>query len=196
MENYILKDMIVATFHEMSNERGIRGITIEMLARKCRISKKTIYKYFSSKDEIIHTIADTILGEFQDAFSDIDAHVVDPLVKLHRLTELPFRFLGNISSLLLQDINQLYPEIELKINSIRDTYREGFIRNFNEGIKAGCFKDINPAFVSSFIAGAGERVLNSEFILKNNLTLIDAMSSFQSLLLSGLVDGGGDPDRK
>ncbi|MBN1495404.1 MAG: TetR/AcrR family transcriptional regulator [Spirochaetes bacterium] len=195
MDDRRLKAMIKDRFRELSFRMGVRGITIDMIARECGISKKTFYKFFASKDELAESILDDMIAEYKKGVAAIDGSENDPLDKLYRLIELPFSLFGDISTTLVKDVTLLYPHIEKRLYAVRESHRKTVIKTYVSGVRAGYFKKINPSFVASFLAGAGTRVINSRFILENNMTLNEILSSFQDIMLSGLLKDRSSADR-
>ncbi|MBN2159357.1 MAG: TetR/AcrR family transcriptional regulator [Spirochaetes bacterium] len=196
MDDRQMKTIIKERFRELSFKMGIRRITIDMIARECGIAKKTFYKFFASKDELAESILDDMLAEYRKGLAAIDTGVMDPLDKLYSLIELSYALFGDISTPLVKDVTLLYPHIEKRLNGIRDSHRKTLMNAFISGVRAGYFKDINPSFVASFLSGAGRQVINSTFILENNMTLNEIFHSFQDIMLSGLLKERPAAERK
>ncbi len=190
MDDHQLKNAIKTRFRDLSFKKGIRRITTDILARECGISKKTLYRLFHSKDELIDEILEDILSEYRKGVAAIDAGVKNPLEKLYRLIELPFALFGDISTPLVQDVTLLYPHIEKRLNEIRDNHRVTVMKTFVNGVREGYFKDINPSFIVAFLSGAGRQVMNSAFILENNMTIRQIFTDFRDIMLSGLLKQG------
>ena len=56
-----MKDKILDMAANKIQIHGLKKFTIDEIARDLKISKKTIYKYFSSKDEIVEEFFKTIV---------------------------------------------------------------------------------------------------------------------------------------
>jgi len=50
------KDLIVKTVSKLISEYGIQHTTMDAVANDCGISKKTIYKYFNNKSDLIDEV--------------------------------------------------------------------------------------------------------------------------------------------
>lgn len=187
MDKDRLKTLIKKRFRELSFRSGIRAITIDVLARACHISKKTFYLFFSSKDDLVESILADILAEYNAGVEAIEATVKDPLEKLYRHIEFPFALFGEISTQLIRDATIHYPHIERRLNDLRDSHRKRIMDTYMEGVRAGYFKDINPSFVESFLSGAGRQVMNSTFILENDMTFRQILTYFKDIMLTGLL---------
>jgi len=196
MDDRHIKTAVKARFRELAFRTGIRAITIDMIARDCGISKKTLYLFFRSKDDLVEAILEDMLAEYNSGVKTIDASVKDPLDKLYRLIELPFALFGEISTQLAKDVTLLYPHIEKRLDTLRNTHRKTVMNNYVDGVRAGYFKDINPTFVESFLSGAGRQVMSSAFVLENNMTLRQIFTYFRDIMLSGLLKKNGPAAKK
>lgn len=64
-----LKDKIMKKYFQLGMEQGFSKVLLDQVASELSISKKTIYKFFTSKEEIISACID-------DVFTTIDAEVL------------------------------------------------------------------------------------------------------------------------
>jgi len=187
MYNSEIKSTIIKRFHELSIEYGFKKVTVDMIAQKCGISKKTIYKYFNSKDEIIEAFAEYFINNINYEFDKITDDNITAKEKMTRFFDLTFQIVTKIPKTVADDANKYYPEIVEKINYIRDKYTRLSIETIKEGIKTGAFKDVDPAFMEGFYMGAASMVFNPEFQAKNNLSYETASKQFIDVLFSGIL---------
>lgn len=96
------------------NQRGFRKTSMDMVARELRISKKTIYKHFSSKEQLLEDC-------LQRRFDAFEARIPEVLIPEDR-AEAFFRFFklytdytGDISPLLRGEIQSDIPYLEERI---------------------------------------------------------------------------------
>ena len=188
MSDKDVKEKILAKFYELATHHGIKRITIDMLAKECGISKKTVYKYFQSKDEIVNKFANSIIKTLSNEFDKIQLLEENPEQVMNKFFEIIYEIIKTIPTTIIEDARRFYPEIEKKIEKIRGEYTIIFIKNIKKGIKAGVFRDINPKFIEGFYTAAVERVFNPDFILENNLTVQESIASLRTMLLYGLIN--------
>ncbi|MDF2588685.1 MAG: TetR family transcriptional regulator [Anaerocolumna sp.] len=50
------KQVIEATFHLMNNETGIENLTMDEIVKNANVGKTSIFKYFGSKENLIHEV--------------------------------------------------------------------------------------------------------------------------------------------
>ena len=93
MSDFEVKEKIILKFHELALTYGIKRITIDMLAKECGISKKTVYKYFTSKEDLIHKASGWMLRaaggvDRQKLVDFLDKHAASmPRITLRYATE-------------------------------------------------------------------------------------------------------------
>src|SRR6056297_2725003 len=55
-EDQDLRSQIVETFKERAKEVGVRAVSTDEMAKSLSISKKTLYKVFRSKEELVRAV--------------------------------------------------------------------------------------------------------------------------------------------
>jgi len=183
-----IKEKILNIFTEQIQIFGIKSITLDKIAKMCGISKKTLYKYFEGKDQIVTVIFDDLLDRLNDRFVEIDRSADEAMEKIHHIFDAMFELLGSISVPLLTDIQSDYPDINKKIDKFRDEHRDLVRRTIESGIASGSMNgEINSSVAVDMIMGAAQAVLFPGYVIKNNLTLQSTIESFKVLILNGLV---------
>lgn len=183
-----VSDLILRKFEELIQVFGIKPITIDMIAEKCGISKKTVYKYFHSKHDMVAVIINNILDQLADAMAEIDVSVDTPAVKLERLFGSLYNLIGSISVPMLHDIQLGYPEINSRVEEFIDSHREMIRRSIAYGIECGDFyPDINPDVATELAVSGAERIINPDYILKHNLTIEQTITSFRIFMSHALI---------
>lgn len=59
---------ILAAAQELLLKHGLRGTSMEAIARSARIAKPTLYAYFPDKTAIFSTLVDAVIAEWRDNF--------------------------------------------------------------------------------------------------------------------------------
>ena len=183
-----INEQILQKFSELIQTFGIKQITVDMIAERCGISKKTVYKYFESKNDIVATIIGDILDKLGDSFEEIDRSAEKPLVKLDSIFNSMYELLGSLSTPLLHDIKTSYPEINSRIDRFRNSHWELVKRTIASGIESEDFSpDIDPDIAVEMVMGAAEKVFTPDYILGHNHTIEKTLTSFKAIIVHGLV---------
>ena len=92
-------------------EQGLKGITMDKVAKALGKSKATIYKYFESREEIIAmTIAQKLseIQHFEEKLSDQSLPYLD---RYKEAVQYLSEHIGDISNLFLSDLKHELPQL-------------------------------------------------------------------------------------
>jgi AcrR family transcriptional regulator len=62
------REAILLAAQELLLKHGLRGTSMEAIARQARIAKPTLYAYFPDKIAIFQTLVDAVIAEWRDNF--------------------------------------------------------------------------------------------------------------------------------
>lgn len=185
-----MKERIMLAAMAETNEKGIK-FTMNDLASRLSVSKKTIYEYFNSKEELIGTMVDIALKEVQaEEEVIVNNKELDLVSKLSRLIKVYPKTFGPIHYRVFGDIRKHLPEEWEKIakfNGERWLVIEDLLR---KGVEDGCFRPINLSLFEYLIGISLGGVVNYNFLLQNNLTIMDALAHVADILVFGVVKNG------
>lgn len=116
------KDHIIRRCTEIFLTDGFARVSMDHLAQELGLSKKTIYKYFSSKEELVRTV----LLEFRDGtIARVEAILeevqLDQYQKLVRVLETIGERVSKIERRLLEDLRKHMPEFWIELDVKRQT---------------------------------------------------------------------------
>jgi len=172
---------------ELARARGFQRLTVDDLARRAGISKRTLYRYFDSKEEIIAAAIDQFM---QDALLEVDnitSNQAPPQELLGHMLNFLFtraQFLTN--SLSLDDLRKYYPHLWRKIEEFRQE-RIRMLIDFASKERSTTATTIDPRILSAVIISSIQAVLNPDFILENNLSFTDAAQQLCGLLTAAML---------
>ncbi len=187
-----MKDKILQYSKEVFYREGFYKITMDEIARDLKISKKTIYKHFPSKEAIVKELIEETLQRVNIAHDEILQRDINSLEKLVAVGRFIINDILSINNKMLNDLRQHTPNLWTKIDEFR---KERLLKNFSiildQGKKEGLIKKIpNQIITTVFISGA-RAVINPDFILNNNLSLGEAGKSALMFLISGMLTKKG-----
>ncbi|MGD1822520.1 MAG: TetR/AcrR family transcriptional regulator [Pleomorphochaeta sp.] len=115
-----MKEIIINETINLFNEYGYK-FSMDNLSKNLQISKKTLYKYFSSKEELITYIIDESFNEVHIKQQQIFNSNLDTETKLRKILTTNFTREDKIKLEKAKDISKYYPKLSTKINN---RYRE------------------------------------------------------------------------
>ena len=79
------KNIILEQGFETLSKDGVKFFTVETLAADLRMSKKTIYKYFPTKEKLLEKIVGFFTGSVKRKFQSIVESDENPITKFNIL---------------------------------------------------------------------------------------------------------------
>lgn len=186
--NISVSEQILQRFGDLIKVHGIRQVTIDMVAEKCGISKKTVYKYFDSKHDMVATIINDILDQLNSAINEVYNSDEKPAMKLEHLFSSLYQLLGSISMPVFHDIKMDYPRIDSRIKDFINSQKELISRQIAYGMETGDFyPDVNPDIAMEIAMAGAEKIATADYILKKNLTVEQVITSFKNFMQHALI---------
>ena len=166
-------------------EQGVPELTMSEIAKKLKISLRTLYEIAPSRDKLILMTMDNILkklGKFaMDSVEDIDS----PINKLEEYLFIVNQAVGPKFDRFLIDME--------KINGSKTTadYHENFIKNYikkllEEAIAKKEIKSIDVKAFSILLGGIGREFFKEKNKNSINLTPEESANSITSIILNGI----------
>lgn len=181
------RERIIAAYREQASKRGISRVTMDDLVELTGISKRTIYRYFRSKDEIVESVvADFLTNVSQkiEAALDPAGSPVDQISNVIRVITGNIKF---IEPFFLYDLNKYYPHLWERIEQFRaERVQKVFERVFDSGGQE-FFRETHPKIFTTALLASIRAVVNPKFIIENQLRAEDTIESLFNIFLYGIV---------
>ncbi len=142
-------------------------VTTEQIALKSGISKKTLYRYFISKKEILNTVVNqTINNTNNNIFGILQKEELNFPEKLKQIIASFANSLSSITTDFLRDVQKNLPDIWKKINEFKkDTVINHFGKLYDEGLKKGHINtNVNKDIAILILMSSIDNLLNPQFI--------------------------------
>ncbi|MDX6447415.1 MAG: TetR/AcrR family transcriptional regulator, fatty acid metabolism regulator protein [Blastocatellia bacterium] len=162
------------------------------IAREAEVADGTVYLYFKSKEEILHSIFDQNMAEAIAAGRVLIDKLQDPGEKLRRIAMLHLERLGSD-----RDLAVVF-QVELRGSTkfMREFSAAGFAeylgllrKTFEEGQRSGVFrKDLSAKLVSKILFGALDEMATNWIISKRNYKLAPMAEVVMDVFLNGVSD--------
>ncbi|MBF8248791.1 MAG: transcriptional regulator, TetR family [Bacteroidetes bacterium] len=111
------RDRIVESAAEKFLSQGISKVTLDEIANDLRMSKKTVYKFFPSKDELLKSMVQIMLGRVE---KQVNAIVLSDKPFPEKMTEfMAFvgKFIGRLSTQFVRDMQRFAPSLWKEVES-------------------------------------------------------------------------------
>jgi TetR/AcrR family transcriptional regulator, cholesterol catabolism regulator len=146
------RDRILIKAHELFHRFGIRRVTMDEIALKTGMSKKTIYQSFANKDELVEAVLDEHLkknlGLCEVNKSKADNAIQEIFLNIDTVQEL----MTEMNPTIFHDLEKFHPSSFLKLFQHKNNYLFKTVKeNLEWGIKDGLYReDINVDVITKF----------------------------------------------
>ncbi|MCL5935702.1 MAG: TetR/AcrR family transcriptional regulator [Firmicutes bacterium] len=166
-----MKNRILSGFRDLSFTVGFHGATMDELSFQTGISKRTIYRYFKSKDELVNAVVDDLMALTEQHVNTVLASEGNPVEKIATLISTVFQNLKFLNPLIMRDIQKYYPHIWSRIEAFRARKIRSVIENMLLAeTQQGYLRETIPAVFMTALLSSIRDVVNPAFILENGLT--------------------------
>ncbi|PKQ63588.1 hypothetical protein BZG02_09480 [Labilibaculum filiforme] len=141
---------IITTSWTLFFQYGIKSITMNDIASKMGISKKTLYLFFSNKTELINQVCDWEIKNPQFSFTSKELIGLNALDQYFEFFEFVNKILPQKSDSLDYDLKKYYPEIWMKLKDAKIKKLQLELHyNLHKGIDEGFYRpELNIDFIS------------------------------------------------
>lgn len=181
-----MKDKMLEIASKKIEIHGLKKFTIDEIALELKISKKTIYKYFSSKDEIIDQFFNSIIeSDKQNVLEQlkVENSIVDK-INLIIYSYHKFKLPVNV----MDEAHKYYPEQWKKIQELKRFKLDIFYKVLIKGVSDGVIKDdVNLLILSKMLDNICDTFLDYKFLSDNKMTFKEAINEVTEIILYGIV---------
>jgi AcrR family transcriptional regulator len=124
------------------------------IARAANITKRTLYRYVTSKEELLFDIHDTFSGE--QLLSDGDEQGDDPVAAFTQLVRLHVQMVADHTKeigVFFEERKHLTGDRAMLIEQRRNAYESHAVSVIRAGIAQGVFVDLNPRVTAQAVLG-------------------------------------------
>lgn len=165
---------------------------MDEIASELCVSKKTIYKYFPSKEKLLEEICSGTSCEIMQNVDEIIEGSGDVVVKFVKLLNMHGNFTMNISDKWLKDLTIHAPQIKKNIDEMKNKQINKVLTKLLEQGKKEKLIENYPApiiivtFTSSLMS-----VLSPDFLINNKFSMQNAFKITYEMLLNGILTETG-----
>lgn len=191
MENKQLE--IIESAAEVFLKHGIKSVTMDDLAKSLGVSKKTIYKYFDDKNDLITKIvkAKTTKDKLICEQSRVDTqNAIDALFKI---SEFVSNMLSNVHTSVFFDLQKYHRDAWTVMEEHKHYFVKSQIKeNIERGQREGLYRDsINPEVISSVYIATMDGLFDGQTFDMDSLNFGEIFNEIVGFQIRGLASDKG-----
>ncbi len=139
-----IRERIINKAGEMFFQFGYLKVTMDEIASKLGMSKKTLYKFYPGKEFLIRELFNNVKCEIDDYIQELwSDEKMDFVIKLKKLMNFIALNSSKFRGPLMEDIQKYNPEIWQEILEFRRLHsQKKFSFLINEGVEKGIFRKV------------------------------------------------------
>ena len=143
----LLRERVIDAGQELFHKNGIRAVTMDDVAHKLHISKRTLYQLFDTKESLLIACQQKAMAEHQQQIRNIMAETDNVIEIILCDLQLNMKEIQKFSKEFLNDI-PLYDKLRENIRQHRKENKANALEFIERGISQGLFRpEINAEMV-------------------------------------------------
>lgn len=186
------KDKILNYSRNKFYREGFYKTSMDEISSELHISKKTIYKYFPSKEKLLEEICSGTSCDIANRLDSIVDGNDNVVIKFVRILNFHSNFSRNISDKWLKDLSIHAPDIKKNIDEKKNERINQVVEKLLEqGKKEKLIEDYPSKLIILAFNSSLTSALNSDFLINNNFSMHDAFRITYEMLLNGILTEKG-----
>lgn len=147
---------IIMSAAKAFGRKGFHAATIEDITNELKMTKGSLYYYFSTKEELLFETHILSLEKVLRGIIDVIKTDASPVVKIRNAIISHMEILAKEfeGAFLLQQEFHLPKDYKREVISMRDEYEKAFVQILQDGVDDGSFRNINPRLTAYVMLGS------------------------------------------
>ena len=173
-------------FEALILAEGFSQLNVSEIAARLRCSKRTLYELAPSKKALVLKALDNFFSRIRQEAGHLADNAQDPERQVYEYLEVGARAAERMSQAVVADIHEWEPARTLWREHI-SLRIDGMCRIIENGVKAGVFREVLPAFVAEIVFASINRLREPDFSESTGLTISEAFHDLYEMLLHSLM---------
>ncbi|MFA6542762.1 MAG: TetR/AcrR family transcriptional regulator [Bacteroidota bacterium] len=189
MSDIELKSRILEVAKEYFFNNGFSKISMDEFAQSMGMSKKTIYKFFPSKDELIREITHGKMTSIhQSCLKWHEDKSIDFMDRIRGITAQVSSEMRSMKPQFYLDLQRTMPDVWKEVDQFRsERILQDFSEMIREGVSLGVFRDdINIEVLVLMYSNAMQSIINPEILAKLPITASQAYEAIIDIVFGGV----------
>ncbi len=188
-----VKERILIKAADLFCRYGIRTITMDEIASQLGISKKTIYQFFTDKDDMVSAVIEQEIERNELECSNFRDTATDAVHQIFLALESLEEMLKYTNPLMLYDLEKHHPASFVKLREYKYRFlHQIIIENLQWGIGAGLYRpDIDKDIVAKARIETAFLVFNPDVFPHSRYRISEVNFELAMLFLHGIVTNKG-----
>jgi AcrR family transcriptional regulator len=187
------KERILVKSNELFNRYGIRSVSMDDIAAQLGMSKKTLYQYYTDKDELVNAVFDIILAVNKNNCTECIKKGENAIQEVFLSFDIMEEMLKTMNPSVLYDMQKYHPTAYKKFDDFKNSFLYKIIKaNLERGIKEELYREeIDTDILSRYRLHTVLLSFNPEVFPSNKANLVYIEQQLIECFLYGLATPKG-----
>jgi TetR/AcrR family transcriptional regulator, cholesterol catabolism regulator len=136
------KERILLRAHDLFNKYGLRSVSMDDIAAQLGMSKKTLYQYYTDKDELVDAVFVTTMDQNQTACRLDRQRAENPIHEVFLAYDMVQEMFANMNPSVLFELHKYHPGTYKKFQEYKNGFLYQMIRtNIETGIREELYRE-------------------------------------------------------
>lgn len=188
-----MKDKILEISKNLFLNLGFKSVTMDEIASNLGVSKKTIYKFFKNKTDLVTGVTDYMFHNICFGIEGICKKKLNPIEEIFSIKRMVMQHLNDEKSSPQYQLQKYYPKIyaslkDKQFHVMQETIKENLIR----GIEQDLFrKNINVDFIARIYFYGMNGIKDQEVFPLTNFSMNELTLNYLEYHLRGIATEKG-----
>ena len=173
---------------------GFKSVTMDDIAGKLGMSKKTLYAHFKTKGDLVHDASLYFCNFLCNQIDHItQSQTANPIEELYDVKKYVMRQLKGDNSSTTYQLKKYYPEVHKKIELMKFNHIDACIkRNVGRGIAQGYYRDnVHAGFIARMYFVGVSGIKDLSIFPTDDYPINDLFDQYLEYHLRGIVTPAG-----
>jgi AcrR family transcriptional regulator len=183
-----MKEQIVEQAIPLFLQYGFKSVTVDDIAERMSVSKKTIYTYFPKKESLVETAVMHHFDTVMEKILTIAKYSKDPIIELYQIKKEALNHLSNDKNSPVYQLQKYYNIIYKKLKLREFTLLQDlFYKSLQKGIETGLFRsDLDLNFVIRIFLNGIRGIQDIELFPDNEFKIDQVLIHFSEYHLRAI----------
>jgi AcrR family transcriptional regulator len=183
------KQRIIDVASQRFREQGISKVTLDEIASELGMSKKTVYKFFPSKEDLLTEVVHGVMNNLRARVEGTVASDKPFAEKASELLGHLGRIIGTTSKQFLIDLQRFSPDLWKEMDEFRRQRILTSVRAiFVQAIEEGAFrKDLNVDLFILVFLNSAQNIINPQVLATQSFSMEEAVRGIFRIIFEGAM---------
>ena len=187
-----MKNSIKEKAKELFFYYGLKSVSIDDIAKKAAVSKRTVYEFFEDKNQLVDEIVHDLMRSYRNLFKTSQSTAVDAIEEVIKLDDELLEIWTRVRPAFFHDLERTFPEASEQLDQYKLIILKGIILNLRRGKKEGNYReDIYISLVSDLRFHQLMNVMKPELLTSHELNFTRLTREFTALYLHAITTEKG-----